>query len=164
MATAYPRSHGATEHTKREVFGVLGLSPLARGNPAGGRPRAGDGGPIPARTGQPRQVFRLGLSQRAYPRSHGATEYTAVNSKKKEGLSPLARGNLTPLSQVTMPNGPIPARTGQPVCLRAMRWGWRAYPRSHGATVIAPVLSTSTGGLSPLARGNPDLDWRRCSS
>ena len=32
--------------------------------------------------------------------------------------------------------GPIPARTGQPVAVRHLRCAVRAYPRSHGATFL----------------------------
>ena len=70
---AYPRSHGATVHLFDQVEVHLGLSPLARGNPAPVPVGLALGGPIPARTGQP-ILPKLGAAREwAYPRSHGAT-------------------------------------------------------------------------------------------
>ena len=50
--------------------------------------------------------------------------------------------------------GPIPARTGQPLAYYWRSRAMRAYPRSHGATVLARGVDASHEGLSPLARGN----------
>ena len=111
---AYPRSHGATDDPQRQVQHLVGLSPLARGNP---RPIAVElvaRGPIPARTGQPCACWAFLSSDRAYPRSHGATQCPRLRHRAHRGLSPLARGNLSRLRPLCSPSGPIPARTGQP--------------------------------------------------
>ena len=70
------------------------------------------------------------------------------------GLSPLARGNRHSLGSHDGAEGPIPARAGQPRHLSIGLMGWRAYPRSRGATSCAWILPASSYGLSPLARGN----------
>ena len=131
---AYPRSHGATASSRAHCASVYGLSPLARGNPQHGDDDAARHGPIPARTGQPAGPPRRAGSDRAYPRSHGATPTGAYSRRATAGLSPLARGNLHILHRHLGRQRPIPARTGQPLygSARACR-AW-AYPRSHGAT------------------------------
>ena len=94
-ARAYPRSHGATRTTLIFISSLLGLSPLARGNLVGEPLHYPAGGPIPARTGQPRRTGTYCPRITAYPRSHGATAPAAVLALIALGLSPLARGNLT---------------------------------------------------------------------
>ena len=151
---AYPRSHGATVRPHHHRGCEQGLSPLARGNPAQTPRLFAPAGPIPARTGQPIPNSPVGVGQRAYPRSHGATRIGALLHLAVEGLSPLARGNLNFKPVPDDAYGPIPARTGQPGVARygAARYG--AYPRSHGATGLGDVLGSGGQGLSPLARGN----------
>ncbi len=151
---AYPRSHGATMTPCTTCTPGWGLSPLARGNQASDIAPLAAAGPIPARTGQPSRWTLKPCSQRAYPRSHGATALTDVLERPQHGLSPLARGNLAPRSCWGGGDGPIPARTGQPEGgeRRAKRLG--AYPRSHGATSVHCALLRLQSGLSPLARGN----------
>ena len=92
----------------------------------------------------------------AYPRSHGATSYKDALTNDLKGLSPLARGNRCPIITHDFIDGPIPARTGQPLAMpRSARATW-AYPRSHGATQAARFSRALPRGLSPLARGNPN--------
>ena len=72
-----------------------------------------------------------------------------------QGLSPLARGNHSDQSKQMLSTGPIPARTGQPPAQSQRSFRPRAYPRSHGATIIESSAAAGSSGLSPLARGNP---------
>ena len=76
-------------------------------------------------------------------------------ARDRQGLSPLARGNLHTLGFPVIGRGPIPARTGQPGCCWWRTGCTRAYPRSHGATDDEDDESFVQPGLSPLARGNP---------
>jgi len=93
--------------------------------------------------------------QGAYPRSRGATSGRAFATPRPTGLSPLARGNQRQSFRHTAPDGPIPARAGQP-WLRPSSEVWqRAYPRSRGATRRVNAILAHYQGLSPLARGNP---------
>ena len=91
---------------------------------------------------------------RAYPRSHGATGVPYRQIPASEGLSPLARGNQTAEAIFRDKVGPIPARTGQPGLCDMRMSGFRAYPRSHGATSTVRASPSPQQGLSPLARGN----------
>jgi len=94
QAGAYPRSRGATWQSFANRPFSMGLSPLARGNRDLVCKLAGDGGPIPARAGQPPRSSSRRPLKTAYPRSRGATMSGSVEVDAVMGLSPLARGNL----------------------------------------------------------------------
>ena len=152
--TAYPRSRGATVSLLTKPVGSQGLSPLARGN----RPHRAQSfsavGPIPARAGQPCARSMPETRRRAYPRSRGATWPGHAAAGQAQGLSPLARGNLTKICAGYGTFGPIPARAGQPPFPIRLRFARTAYPRSRGATGTFGQAVCHGGGLSPLARGN----------
>ena len=74
------------------------------------------------------------------------------------GLSPLARGNRTSLRCELSGRGPIPARAGEPPSRRMAGRLSSAYPRSRGGTVVHTGMGPVLTGLSPLARGNLDVD------
>ncbi len=151
---AYPRSRGATRAEMIDRRSASGLSPLARGNRHHGPVDLGGPGPIPARAGQPGRASGRRPSQRAYPRSRGATSSKWTCFRLKMGLSPLARGNRTLTQYPGQHIGPIPARAGQPSRPTIlMRRTW-AYPRSRGATSRSCDRLEFGEGLSPLARGN----------
>ena len=153
-ATAYPRSRGATKKEASAACPALGLSPLARGNPALLQTAPDPAGPIPARAGQPMPWNAGCRLSRAYPRSRGATGQHPRACEPDSGLSPLARGNRGLSVSPSMTMGPIPARAGQPFAGSAIHCPTGAYPRSRGATSGAAAEMFRLGGLSPLARGN----------
>ena len=155
---AYPRSRGATSSHHNAAPAGEGLSPLARGNQPCRGASSGFIGPIPARAGQPARAGRRRTLGRAYPRSRGATAVMGAVPSANWGLSPLARGNLSRPTRRGCAGGPIPARAGQPRTDSPDCVLRRAYPRSRGATKSLPHWQGSTGGLSPLARGNPLVD------
>ncbi len=161
---AYPRSHGATLSAQLAALAHTGLSPLARGNLHRGVVDYSCVGPIPARTGQPSVRHFAAWAAWAYPRSHGATGVGAGVSTRLGGLSPLARGNRQGCQALPSPQGPIPARTGQPGTPPDSHRQRGAYPRSHGATKYYGSDKDGQEGLSPLARGNLIEDAARCGS
>ena len=112
-------------------------------------------GPIPARAGQPCLLCDAEGCDGAYPRSRGATGSRTRCGSSTWGLSPLARGNRTGDRKHAIPPGPIPARAGQPLSSSRMLGASWAYPRSRGATGATRAMMDNSGGLSPLARGNP---------
>ena len=115
-------------------------------------------GPIPARAGEP-SPEKVNLEhKRAYPRSRGGTCFSALALFVKQGLSPLARGNLCPNHAVCLAPGPIPARAGEPIERGKSLCSSGAYPRSRGGTFGTSTLKTNVTGLSPLARGNRCLN------
>ena len=75
-----------------------GLSPLARGNPAWVVAVAAWVGPIPARAGEPAADVGQRMGDGAYPRSRGGTLALQCGQVGSQGLSPLARGNLSRFS------------------------------------------------------------------
>ena len=160
LSRAYPRSRGATRRPAAPLQRREGLSPLARGNRSRRPPTARRTGPIPARAGQPSISPSCPASNRAYPRSRGATGERAAQIAAFVGLSPLARGNPAGLMYTLTTLGPIPARAGQPTMRCSVLLTKRAYPRSRGATFSPAFMGRSPWGLSPLARGNPALDPR----
>ncbi len=86
--------------------------------------------------------------RRAYPRSRGGTSTFSEPVRSGWGLSPLARGNLLGIGTLTFTGGPIPARAGEPPCVRVVSLLPRAYPRSRGGT---PHL----GGMAALVLAYP---------
>ena len=159
-AKAYPRSRGATVTRMSFPCCSQGLSPLARGNPATRWRNRLAQGPIPARAGQPLRRLPVALPPAAYPRSRGATCDLPLVPWGQGGLSPLARGN--PHRTMIVPDaiGPIPARAGQPPAAPCATAHAGAYPRSRGATVVVVRGDLLQVGLSPLARGNPEVRRR----
>ena len=131
---AYPRSRGATNSRGAHLLCRSGLSPLARGNLCRQLFLCRPMGPIPARAGQPPPSTPSAARLTAYPRSRGATEDAVAQQLSKQGLSPLARGNLPPVVVSELSSGPIPARAGQPDLGGRTDLVSRAYPRSRGAT------------------------------
>ncbi len=137
-----------------------GLSPLARGNQRGARVALVVEGPIPARAGKPSWPSSTPAPHRAYPRSRGETPRSVSQAGRREGLSPLARGNLVHHREVKASPGPIPARAGKPRLQAHDRAGRGAYPRSRGETHDELQQQFPRSGLSPLARGNPWTTWQ----
>ena len=133
---------------------VLGLSPLARGNPKEHLTERHTVGSIPARTGEPIQRPHCSIRGTVYPRSHGGTAIAASKTRGAQGLSPLARGNPQTSGRQCHQTGSIPARTGEPRSDPGNRCARRVYPRSHGGTTHLQTPRHDQTGLSPLARGN----------
>ncbi len=153
---AYPRSRGGTSKNLSMLLFQVGLSPLARGNLPFRTFAWLFFGPIPARAGEPRHTLTLHGRSRAYPRSRGGTWLSTVIACDGKGLSPLARGNPPHARHSAPAWGPIPARAGEPRQCGPVPPQARAYPRSRGGTVNITSTAAPLGGLSPLARGNPN--------
>ena len=171
---AYPRSRGGTTVKGELLWPEMGLSPLARGNPAidawfqssiglsplaRGNPERpatsrASRGPIPARAGEPWAGTMQCASSWAYPRSRGGTTRGCFIGSVDEGLSPLARGNRWLCRDSLASVGPIPAGAGEPSSTRQRQDAAGAYPRSRGGTPYAPARRQRLRGLSPLSRGN----------
>ena len=90
----------------------------------------------------------------------GATYSSAALRYSLLGLSPLARGNLGLGQCLDFFGGPIPACAGQPRTAKRRSATRGAYPRLRGATIIYTIDEQDDPGLSPLARGNLQVDQR----
>ena len=150
----YPRSRGGTSDHRFRARPRCGLSPLARGNPAGFDVVGVDTGSIPARAGEPINHDDCEDMPPVYPRSRGGTVQTIGPRFHDDGLSPLARGNrLDGVSRLPR-IGSIPARAGEPFPTCACSGIGSVYPRSRGGTATYATAMPVVLGLSPLARGN----------
>ena len=77
------------------------------------------------------------------------------------GLSPLARGNRGDCCYACLCVGPIPACAGEPWFRPDSNRRPGAYPRLRGGTPHQRALISASSGLSPLARGNPEVFGNR---
>ncbi|SQP82766.1 Domain of uncharacterised function (DUF2825) [Escherichia coli] len=129
----YPRWRG--EHLFSQIYGLLlfGLSPLARGTRAHGIQSRVSARFIPAGAGNTCKYYLVPIIGTVYPRWRG--EHAVQNFLKRFncGLSPLARGTHTPLSN----SCDLPT----------------VYPRWRGEHIDPEQQYAQTDGLSPLARG-----------
>ena len=93
---------------------VEGLSPRGRGNLVEPGHCKLNGGPIPARAGEPSNPAVECLMSRAYPRVGGGTASAEGGQIAELGLSPRGRGNRTGNLPADDAQGPIPAWAGEP--------------------------------------------------
>ena len=154
---AYPRWRGGTTGGAKGTYSQMGLSPLARGNPAWPSTAFTGIGPIPAGAGEPAMEFFLMAFFWAYPCWRGGTVPMTLSNAAHLGLSPLARGNLHDGSIADLELGPIPAGAGEPRPVPIGQPNDWAYPRWRGGTQCHGIATVTWYGLSPLARGNPWL-------
>ena len=94
--------------------------------------------------------MRLGS---VYPRWRGEHLPLLTMYKEQGGLSPLARGTLSPDRRSDTPGRFIPAGAGNTVSEKIARWCPPVYPRWRGEHVLYIVVGFLCAGLSPLARG-----------
>ena len=151
--TDHPRSCGANTIYWENSVGVLGSSPLVRGQhdllgKLRGCPRI-----IPARAGPTRSTGKTPWVSSDHPRSCGAnlTEEPFVISPS--GSSPLVRGQRTEVSVRSHLLRIIPARAGPTTRLLEGLRSSPDHPRSCGANLSDSELESIRGGSSPLVRG-----------
>ena len=131
----HPRSRGVYPSHATSVAVTSGSSPLARGLPAGGRPRRLPPRIIPARAGFTRRGPRPRPTVGDHPRSRGVYSDVAWDLGPRCGSSPLARGLPTMTSSICSSLGD--------------------HPRSRGVYMSGVVRGATPPGSSPLARGLP---------
>ena len=156
-AGVYPRVCGGTlVELRLDAYG-RGLSPRVRGNRRQHDVGLVDDGSIPACAGEPTKRARLAEDSGVYPRVCGGTHQTREASGRQRGLSPRVRGN--PLLEVDFQGvrRSIPACAGEPAHPSFESARARVYPRVCGGTSPAEQVKSTTRGLSPRVRGNPDL-------
>ena len=69
------------------------------------------------------------------------------------GSSPLTRGKLTKVTQVTEKKGLIPAHAGKTHMYLPTGPGYPAHPRSRGENSLSTTQAGKGRGSSPLTRG-----------
>ena len=153
----YPRVHGGTRHVDTACATRRGLSPRARGNLQRRCFVLLWVRSIPACTGEPPTDDATYLFPWVYPRVHGGTACDARRLCRSPGLSPRARGNPRRDPRRVSPVRSIPACTGEPAGAAPWRGQAQVYPRVHGGTGGGGPLIPLELGLSPRARGNPQI-------
>ena len=152
----YPRGCGGTMTTISFTIGKTGLSPRVRGNRLRLKASAECDGSIPAGAGEPTRHRWLGIPLWVYPRGCGGTSDSAINEIRNQGLSPRVRGNLVHSSLCGFDYGSIPAGAGEPFGVGIPMPVKTVYPRGCGGTLLPRWQGTSSKGLSPRVRGNPE--------
>ena len=150
----YPRECGGTLRPTPCVFGVGGLSPRVRGNPARSAFSGAMTRSIPASAGEPHRPGPSPDPAQVYPRECGGTHRWRIYAANHDGLSPRVRGNRADGCAGSTSTRSIPASAGEPGLS-----GWRlrsqkVYPRECGGTQPASPQPTPASGLSPRVRGN----------
>ena len=130
-----------------------GLSPLARGTRWHGRRRKYVHRFIPAGAGNTPGRIAGTHTIRVYPRWRGEHTWAHRWHTHDPGLSPLARGTLSHISQITFLFRFIPAGAGNTIEMSNHYFDVAVYPRWRGEHEYSPVLYSANCGLSPLARG-----------
>ena len=155
----YPRWRGEHCYLQFMQGGKRGLSPLARGTHAKALGINVDSRFIPAGAGNTSSESRCHQTGSVYPRwrgEHSSAENMAVG---KGGLSPLARGTLSPCHPVFSRRRFIPAGAGNTAKSDIhMQYG-SVYPRWRGEHAPTNWRNSKNCGLSPLARGTLKRRW-----
>ena len=132
-----------------------GLSPRVRGNQRVRNRGRHSRGSIPARAGEPFPAPRRTMPSPVYPRACGGTVPGSTPDDAFAGLSPRVRGNPSVRLRVSLTEGSIPARAGEPTQRRKPPAWYGVYPRACGGTTPTIPLGRIPAGLSPRVRGNP---------
>ena len=154
--TVYPRVCGGTCCSGRRAQSPRGLSPRVRGNPGDDAVRLAVQRSIPACAGEPVCYGLRTVRPEVYPRVCGGTQHVHPVAVAVRGLSPRVRGNPAPPPATRRCPGSIPACAGEPGRRCTAAPAGQVYPRVCGGTRAAFRSATSSHGLSPRVRGNPD--------
>ena len=151
--TVYPRWRGEHPGLRDLLLRGSGLSPLARGTRTPATLNRTETRFIPAGAGNTYSC-RLNLSYSAvYPRWRGEHMISCCHRMQRLGLSPLARGTLSPDPSPAIPIRFIPAGAGNTVVTAGSTPDNAVYPRWRGEHQPGKELRDDVSGLSPLARG-----------
>ena len=153
----YPRWRGELVLTDKNNTFCGGLSPLARGT----RQRFSCGHElgrfIPAGAGNSSRP-RAGRDKiPVYPRQRGELWRYCLPQQRKYGLSPLARGTRRVLLKNNCAGRFIPASAGNSSTNPVQMSLLAVYPRQRGELHGNAAPAGAVSGLSPLARGTPDI-------
>ena len=108
----YPRTRGEHIGACGQITTIFGLSPLSRGTRQIIPDIDNCARFIPARAGNTKGDSGTSTAWAVYPRSRGEHGFRFLPARVKTGLSPLARGTLSPLPHQKHHKRFIPARAG----------------------------------------------------
>ena len=155
-AWVYPRACGGTLRRPKQLHLLPGLSPRLRGNRNRLHPRGHLRRSIPAPAGEPQRSTGPTPPDPVYPRACGGTVCNVTHPDPAAGLSPRLRGNQSHDVGTGLVVRSIPAPAGEPAPRPHHPPRLRVYPRACGGTTESMRRSTSSRGLSPRLRGNPE--------
>ena len=151
--TDHPRSCGANTIYWENSVGVLGSSPLVRGQLRDSWKDYAAARIIPARAGPTWSVRRCRCARPDHPRSCGANSSSFFGLFVWCGSSPLVRGQQRLHERAGLFFRIIPARAGPTApCVAAPR-ARADHPRSCGANGLGGEKTGRGVGSSPLVRG-----------
>ena len=159
---AHPRSRGENAINTKAVSDQSGSSPLTRGKRAPSIDVPSERGLIPAHAGKTGGPPATSYPTRAHPRSRGENPDRASAKVTTSGSSPLTRGKPRRDHRDPDPRRLIPAHAGKTTAERGCQSARRAHPRSRGENGHVGPMDRTHGGSSPLTRGKPLLQGRRC--
>ncbi len=155
ICSVHPRGHG--EHM--QPFGGRttrsGSSPWARGTHAPDATVATLDRFIPVGTGNTPNPSDIHNSTPVHPRGHGEHITKAIDSVKKFGSSPWARGTQDVKDWEVYRGRFIPVGTGNTFPARTCEWSMSVHPRGHGEHIMICTPVKQYIGSSPWARGTP---------
>ncbi|SUH13783.1 Domain of uncharacterised function (DUF2825) [Salmonella enterica subsp. enterica] len=138
IAPVYPRWRGEHLWITLQILVTCGLSPLARGTQV---VAVVDGVAvrfIPAGAGNTTISALKIIPRSVYPRWRGEHTIKTVTCITMTGLSPLARGTLSPERQMELLARFIPAGAGNTPATQCARSGITVYPRWRGEHHLFP--------------------------
>ena len=138
-----------------------GSSPLTRGKPSRTGMTSTGRRLIPAHAGKTLLPVRRRTAWPAHPRSRGENFSLMNTLERARGSSPLTRGKLNNVTQITPYQGLIPAHAGKTFIVKGESDHCWAHPRSRGENVAALITVMVSLGSSPLTRGKPLIGIHR---
>ena len=150
---AHPRSRGENFEGGELAACSGGSSPLTRGKRLACCRVALSVRLIPAHAGKT-HALRSGRGDvQAHPRSRGENAGSPACLPRTAGSSPLTRGKRRVLIFVRSNTRLIPAHAGKTRGTQRQCCQTAAHPRSRGENLIAPLITLTRAGSSPLTRG-----------
>ena len=150
-----PAHAGKTTATPCPSAHSSGSSPLTRGKHDRRPDRRAHARLIPAHAGKTPTCPLAGRCRVAHPRSRGENTVRTSRTETFKGSSPLTRGKPTSDADGRTVLGLIPAHAGKTRRDDRQRPRVGAHPRSRGENLIAPLITLTRAGSSPLTRGKP---------
>ncbi len=115
---------------------------------------------IPAGAGNSSRAIAIAIVRSVYPRWRGELKQIVRFPHIHDGLSPLARGTLFMRGSKSPRRRFIPAGAGNSPASLEYPLYIPVYPRWRGELDSMATVTACPGGLSPLARGTPELVQR----
>jgi hypothetical protein len=152
-ASEHPRSRGENGASGLQHRMICGTPPLAPGEPADDRRRAGRRGNTPACAGRTRSARISSSASTEHPRLRGENIPLRSAPPRRRGTPPLARGEPAVAGRPGRGQRNTPACAGRTRSRRFTVIRQPEHPRLRGENSCLAPVSSPTTGTPPLARG-----------